>query len=460
MRLVYFNWEGYILARIDFPKDFVWGTATASYQIEGAWQEDGRGPSIWDTFSHTPGKVFNNDNGNVACDSYHRYEEDIALLKKLGVKAYRFSIAWPRIFPQGTGVVNERGLDYYRRVVDALIEAGIEPCVTLYHWDLPQALQDKGGWDNRDTIDAFVNYSEVVFKAFDGKIKQWITFNETWCVSFLSNYIGAHAPGNKDLQLAINIAHHCMVAHGEAVKKFRELGIQGEIGTTHNLSWSEPYSTSPEDVAAARRSRAFSNEWFMEPTFKGTYPQFMVEWFKTKGAEVPILPGDMETIAQKIDFIGVNFYSGGFVRYKKDDGLFDSEEVQVGFDKTYMDWNVYAEALYKVLSWVHGEYGDTPIYITENGACYEDVLTEDNRIHDVLRKQYFKKHFIQCHRLIESGVPLKGYFAWSLLDNFEWAEGYRKRFGIVYTNYETLERHPKDSYYFIQDVIKSSGFEA
>jgi beta-glucosidase len=448
------------LTKLVFPQDFVWGTATASYQIEGAYQEDGRGLSIWDTFSHTPGKVVNNDNGDVACDSYHRYEEDVALLKKLGVKAYRFSIAWPRIFPQGTGEVNEKGLDYYHRVIDALLEAGIEPCVTLYHWDLPQALQDKGGWANRETIDAFVNYAEVAFKAYGGKVKQWITFNETWCISFLSNYIGAHAPGNTDLQLAVTVAHNCMVAHGEAVKKFRSLGIQGQIGTTHNLYWFEPYSTKPEDVAAARRQRAYNNEWFMDPTFKGSYPQFMVDWFREKGVTVPIQPGDLETISQPIDFIGVNFYSGGFGRYKKGEGLFDCEEVQIGFDKTFMNWNVYPDGLYKVLSWVKEAYGDIPIYITENGACYEDELTADGRVHDAKRVDYYKKHFIQCHRLIESGVPLKGYFAWSLLDNFEWAEGYNKRFGIVYTNYETLERYPKDSFYFIQQVIKDGGLEA
>lgn len=448
------------MASIQFPKDFVWGTATASYQIEGAYNEDGRGMSIWDTFSRTPGKVVNGDTGNVACDSYHRYEEDIALLKNLGVKAYRFSIAWPRIYPDGDGELNQKGLDYYAKVIDGLLAAGIEPCVTLYHWDLPQALQDKGGWDNRDTIRAFVRYAETAFKAFGGKVKQWITFNETWCVSFLSNYIGAHAPGNTDLQLAVNVAHNCMVAHGEAVKAFRALGTPGEIGTTHNLYWFEPYTTKPADVAAAHRNRAYNNEWFMDPTFKGQYPQFMVDWFKGKGVEVPIQPGDMETIAQPIDFIGVNFYSGGFGRYKEGEGLFDCEEVQVGFDKTFMDWNVYADGLYKVLSWVHEEYGDVPIYITENGACYEDELTTEGRVHDAKRADYFKKHFIQCHRLIESGVPLKGYFAWSLLDNFEWAEGYVKRFGIVYTDYKTLKRYPKDSYRFIQSVIENDGFEA
>lgn len=447
------------MARLDFPEDFVWGTATASYQIEGAAAEGGRGPSIWDTFSRTPGKVAGGDTGDVACDSYHRYEEDIELMKRLGVKAYRFSIAWPRIFPEGTGDVNQAGLDYYARVIDALLEAGITPCATLYHWDLPQALQDQGGWGNRTTIDAFVRYAETIFRAFNGKIKQWITFNETWCISFLSNYIGAHAPGNKDLQLALTVAHHCMVAHGEAVQRFRALGTQGEIGTTHNLYWFEPYANAPEDIEAARRMRGWNNEWFMDPTFRGEYPRFLVEWFRSKGAEVPIMPGDMETISQKIDFIGVNFYSGGYGRFMEGAGDFDCEEVQVGFEKTYMDWNVYPEGLYRVLKWVHETYGDIPIYITENGACYDDQLTADNRVHDAERTAYFRKHFVQCHRLIASGVPLKGYFAWSLLDNFEWAEGYRKRFGIVYTDYATLARHPKDSYYFYQKVIAEGGLD-
>jgi len=448
------------LARLDFPKDFVWGAATASYQIEGAVREDGRGPSIWDTFSHTPGKVFGNHNGDVACDSYHRYGEDIALLKQLGVKAYRFSIAWPRIYPQGTGEVNPKGLDYYRRVIDGLLEAGIEPCVTLYHWDLPQALQDKGGWDNRETIDAFVNYAETVFKAFDGKVKMWITFNELWCVSFLSNYLGVHAPGNTDLQLAVNVAHNALVAHGRAVQRFRELGIRGQIGITHNPTWTEPYTTKPEDVEAARRQRGWQNEWFFDPVLKGTYPQFLVDWFRaTQGVEVPIQPGDMETIARPIDFIGVNYYTGNYGRYKEGEGLFHCEEVQVGFEKTFMGWNVFPEALFRVLGWVKEEYGDIPIYITENGACYEDELTPDKKVHDAKRFEYFRKHLIQCHRAIESGIPLKGYFAWSLMDNFEWAEGYRKRFGLCYTDYETLARHPKDSYYFYQKVIADGGLD-
>ncbi|WP_276354871.1 GH1 family beta-glucosidase [Cohnella caldifontis] len=447
------------MARLDFPKDFVWGTATASYQIEGAANEGGRGPSIWDTFSRTPGKVVNGDTGDVACDSYHRYEEDIALLKKLGVKAYRFSIAWPRILPQGTGEVNQEGLDYYGRVIDKLIEAGIEPCVTLYHWDLPQALQDQGGWGVRSTIDAFVRYAEIVFQAFGGKVKQWITFNETWCISFLSNYLGIHAPGHRDLQLAMTVAHHCLVAHGRTVRKFREMGVKGEIGTTHNLAWCEPYTDSPEDVAAAQRTRGWNNEWFMDPTLKGTYPQFLVDWFKSKGAEAPIQPGDMETIAQKIDFIGINFYTGNYGRYRKDFGDFDYEEVQVGFDRTDIGWNVYPESLFKALKWVHDTYGEIPIYITENGACYNDGPSPDGKIHDEKRIDYYRMHFTQCHRAIASGVPLKGYFAWSLLDNFEWAEGYAMRFGIVYTNYETLTRTPKDSYYFIQKVIAESGLD-
>ena len=303
-----------------FPQDFRWGTATASYQIEGAAQEGGRGVSIWDTFARTPGKVYNGDNGDVACDSYHRYEEDIELMKKLGINTYRFSIAWPRIIPDGDGEINREGLDFYHRFVDALIAAGIEPFLTLYHWDLPQTLEDDGGWGNRRTVDAFVKYAEVIFKEFSGKINFWLTFNEPWCIAFLSNLLGIHAPGNKDLQTSINVAHGLLVAHGKAVQSFRGLGTTGQIGIAPNVCWAQPYSKSPEDQAACDRSIALNTDWFLDPIYKGSYPQFMVDWFAEAGATVPIQEGDMEIISQPIDLLGINYYTMGINRFNPEAG--------------------------------------------------------------------------------------------------------------------------------------------
>lgn len=446
------------MSKIQFPKGFKWGAATASYQIEGAYQEDGRGLSIWDTFSHTPGNVLNGDTGNVACDSYHRYEEDIEIMKELGIDTYRFSVAWPRIFPNGTGEVNQKGLDFYHRFVDKLLENGIEPMCTLYHWDLPQALQDKGGWDNRETIEAFVQYSEVMFKEFNGKIKKWITFNEPWCVSFLSNFIGVHAPGNKDLQLATNISHHLLVAHGKSVIKFRELGIEGEIGYAPNVTWLEPFSNKQEDIDACQRATAWFVEWFFDPVFKGSYPDFMVDWFKKKGVELHIQEGDLEIISQPIDFLGVNYYTGNVARYKENEGLFDCENVDMGYDKTDIGWFIYSDGFHHVLNHISKEYGNIPIYITENGACYNDGV-EDGKVHDQRRINYLSKHLTQLNRCIASGVNVQGYLTWSLLDNFEWAEGYSKRFGIVHVNFDTLERTKKDSYYWYKNVVAGNGFE-
>ncbi|WP_078551226.1 GH1 family beta-glucosidase [Bacillus alkalicellulosilyticus] len=447
------------MAIIQFPKDLKWGTATASYQIEGAAHEDGRGLSIWDTFSRTPGKVYNGDNGDIACDSYHRYEEDIALMKDLGITTYRFSVAWPRIFPNGTGEVNQAGLDFYHRFVDALVEAGIEPMCTLYHWDLPQALQDKGGWDNRETIDAFVNYSEVMFKEFEGKIDNWITFNEPWCSSFLSNFIGAHAPGHTDLQLATNVAHHLLVAHGKAVQKFRELGIKGQIGYAPNVEWNEPYSNKQEDIDACKRASAFFIEWFFDPVFKGSYPQFMIDWFEKKGVKVPVLDGDLEIINQPIDFLGINYYTGSVGRYKENEGLFDHERVDRGYEKTDIGWNIYPDGFYNVLKYISDNYGQIPIYITENGSCYNDEPQQDGKVHDYGRLNYLRQHLTALNRAIESGVNIKGYMTWSLLDNFEWAEGYKMRFGIVHVNYRTLERTPKESYYWYKKFLENKWFE-
>ncbi|MFD2045672.1 GH1 family beta-glucosidase [Ornithinibacillus salinisoli] len=446
------------MAIIQLPKDLKFGVATAAYQIEGAANEDGRGESIWDTFAKTPGKVVNGDNGDIACDSYHRYKEDVQLIKELGSDMYRFSVSWPRILPNGTGEVNQKGLDYYHRLVDELLEQGIEPVCTLYHWDLPQALQDKGGWDNRETIDAFTNYAEIMFKEFEGKINKWITINEPWCVSFLSNYVGAHAPGNQDLQLAANISHHLLVAHGQTVKRFRDLGIDGEIGYAPNTTWKEPFSNQQKDIDACQREVGYLIDWFFEPVFHGQYPSYLVDWYKQKGVTLKIEDGDMEVIQQRIDFVGINYYNGNVARYKKGSGLFDCEDMDMDYKRTDINWPIYPEGFYKVLTYIHKKYGDTPIYITENGACFNDEV-KDNQVNDTGRINYLKTHLAALQQSIDSGVPVKGYFCWSLLDNFEWAEGYTMRFGLVHMNYRTLERTKKESYYWYQQVIRNGWYD-
>ncbi|TXC91082.1 beta-glucosidase [Metabacillus litoralis] len=446
------------MANITFPKDLRWGAATAAYQIEGASTKGGRGLSIWDTFSHTPGKVRNGDNGDIACDSYHRYKEDIQIMKELGIDIYRFSVSWPRIFPEGTGEINQEGLQYYHNFVDELLANGIEPMCTLYHWDLPQALQEKGGWNNREVVDAFAHYSKVMFQEFHGKIKKWITINEPWCVSFLSNYLGDHAPGNTDLQLAVNISHNLMLAHGKAVTEFRNLSIDGEIGYAPNVEWIEAFSRKQEDIDACNRGMGYFMEWFFDPVFEGNYPTFMLNWFEKKGVTLEIADGDMDIIKQPIDFLGINFYTGSVGRYKEGEGLFDLERIDIGYEKTDFDWNIYPEGFYKVLLKIKDQYGDVPIYITENGACYNDGVEHD-RVKDERRIEYLKQHLVSIKRSIDSGVNLKGYLTWSLLDNFEWAEGYNKRFGLVHVDFDTLKRTKKDSYFWYEKVIRNGGYE-
>ncbi|MFX3633099.1 MAG: GH1 family beta-glucosidase [Candidatus Pristimantibacillus sp.] len=446
------------MPNIQFPNHFLWGTATAAYQIEGAFEEDGRGASIWDTFSKTPGKVLNGHTGDIACDSYHRIDEDIHLLKQLGVRVYRFSIAWPRLFPQGRGELNTAGLAYYEELIDKLLANGIEPFVTLYHWDLPQSLQDNGGWENRDTIDAFVKYAETVFIRLNGKVKKWITLNEPWCISILSNYIGAHAPGKQDLQAALDVAHHILVAHGQTVKRFRELGIVGEIGYAPNTEWREPYSSNKKDVQTALLRNASFNEWFLSPVLKGEYPQEVVDWYKSKGFVVKIEQGDMETISQPIDFLGINYYTGSLIRHRPGNDLYDSEEISIGYEKTDFDWNIYADGFYHVLTWITKEYGTIPIYITENGACYEAEKL-DGKVQDESRIKFLEKHILAMHRALQSGVDLRGYMVWSLMDNFEWAFGYTKPFGLVHIDFDTLERTPKSSYYWYQHLIARGSLD-
>ncbi|MDQ0483968.1 GH1 family beta-glucosidase [Guptibacillus hwajinpoensis] len=446
------------MTTIDFPKTLKWGAATASYQIEGAANEDGRSPSIWDTFSHAPGNVKNGDHGDEACNSYHLYKEDVKHLKNLGVDLYRFSISWPRVMPEGRGELNPKGVAYYQNLIDELIENGIEPMITLYHWDLPQVLQDKGGWENRDTIDAFNEYAVAMFKEFGDKVSKWITINEPWCASFLSNYLGIHAPGKTDLQAGVDVAHHLMVAHGRAVQSFRELLPNGEIGYAPNTGWLEPFSNKQEDIDACKRGMMWQKEWFMDPVFKGSYPEELITIFEDHNAKLKLEDGDLELISQPIDFMGINYYTGGLGRYKEGEGLFEVEEVPLDYRKTDIGWPIYSDGFYNVLTDLHETYGDVPIYITENGACYNHEV-EDGRVHDKERTDYLKQHLTALHRAIKSGVPIKGYIVWSLLDNFEWAFGYEKRFGIIHVNYRTFERTPKDSYYWYRQTITNGWFE-
>lgn len=440
-----------------FPEDFRWGTATASYQIEGAYQEGGRGLSIWDTFAHTPGKVYDGHNGNIACDSYHRYEEDIALMKELGIDTYRFSVAWPRILPDGDGEVNREGIEFYHKFVDALLEAGIEPFCTLYHWDLPQALQDVGGWENRRTIDAFVKYAEIIFREFSGKIKFWLTFNEPWCIAFLSNLEGKHAPGKQDLQVALNVGHHVLVAHGLTVKLFREMKLEGQIGIAPNVAWAVPYSKRPEDRAACNRNIEVYADWFLDPIYKGQYPSSLYEWFQQAGATPPVQDGDLEIIAQPIDLLGINYYHPTVNRYNPAAGYLQSEPVDMGLFKTDIGWPIDATGLYDVIHYLQ-KYGNNDIYITENGACVNECPV-NGKINDIIRVYYLQQHIAQVHRVINDGINLKGYMAWSLMDNFEWAEGYRMRFGLIHVDFRTQVRTPKESFYWYQNVVRNNWME-
>ncbi|HWQ15121.1 MAG TPA: GH1 family beta-glucosidase [Roseiflexaceae bacterium] len=439
-----------------FPKDFLWGAATAAFQIEGATKEDGRGESIWDRFCATPGKVLNGDTGDPACDHYHRWREDIALMKDLGLQAYRFSIAWPRIIPDGTGQVNQRGLDFYDRLVDGLLEAGIQPYATLYHWDLPQALQDRGGWASRDTAHAFARYADVTARRLGDRVKGWITHNEPWCASILSYWIGEHAPGLKNGP-ALEAAHHLLLSHGLAMPAIRAAAPRAEAGITLNFSPAHPASDSEADVAAARRHDGFFNRWFADPLFKGSYPEDMVALYARLGAAAPVQPGDMETIAAPIDFLGVNYYNRAVIQDDPGGPGLSYRSLRPEGEYTHMDWEVYPDALRELLVRLHRDYAPAKMYITENGAAYPDELSPDGRVHDAARTRFLERHFAATHQAIAEGAPVAGFFVWSLMDNFEWAWGYSRRFGIVYVDYETQRRTPKDSAHYYRGVIAANG---
>lgn len=444
-----------------FPANFLWGTATASYQIEGAVAEDGRKPSIWDTFSHTPGKTHNGDTGDVADDHYHRWRDDVALMQSLGLTAYRLSVAWPRILPDGTGAVNARGLDFYERLVDGLLAAGVRPFVTLYHWDLPQTLQDAGGWANRATMDAFVNYADIVARRLGDRVHDWITHNEPWCISFLSHMLGHHAPGATDAALAFQVAHHVLTSHGLAVPAIRAAAPGAEVGITLNLVAARPASDSEAAAAAARRHDGYFNRWFLDPVFGRGYPQDILDLVGPLAPQMQ--PGDLQAAGVVTDFLGINYYNPSYVRASDSAGnLFKVNELTPqeyqarGFQLTEMGWPIDPTGLRDVLVRVHLNYGPRAIYITENGIATPDVVA-DGRVDDPGRIAYVDGHLRAAAEAIRLGVPVRGYFLWSLMDNFEWATGYSKRFGIVYVDYATQQRIPKASAQWYKGVIAANG---
>jgi beta-galactosidase len=451
-----------------FPADFVWGTATASYQIEGAVAEDGRGPSIWDTFAHTPGAISDGSNGDVADDHYHRYAEDIALLASLGMNAYRFSIAWPRIQPSGMGPANQAGLDFYRRVAEACHEHGITPYATLYHWDLPQPLEDDGGWLNLDTAAAFRDYAALTHDALGDVIEHWITLNEPWCSAFLGYGNGVHAPGKQLGSDALKAAHHLLLGHGLAINAMRESRHSSTLGVTFNLYSVHAASDSEIDREAARRVDGLGNRLFLDAALLGRYPDDVLldagvtEWFNERAA-------DLEVIATPVDFLGINYYSR-HTAAGPEDGVFSdpsvpsaspgSENVRMvdtGAPKTLMGWEIHPDGLVDVVRMVHERAPELPIFITENGAAYADEVGADGQIDDEERRHYFELHTAACADAVAEGLPLKGYFAWSLMDNFEWAFGYSRRFGIVYVDYETQARTVKKSGLWFRDFLASRG---
>lgn len=455
------------MSRVTFPQGFIWGTATSSYQIEGAVHDDGRSESIWDRFSHTPGKIVDGSNGDVACDHYHRWQDDIALMRDLGMQAYRFSIAWPRILPNGRGQVNLAGLDFYRRLVDGLLEAGITPFATLYHWDLPQVLQDEGGWPARSTAEAFAEYADVVSRALGDQVTNWSTHNEPWCASMLSYQIGEHAPGWQDWTAAVAASHHLLLSHGWAVPLIRRNSPGAEVGITLNYTPATPATNSPEDIAAARHFDGYFNRWFTDPLFTATYPQDTVEFY-TSAHMLPaggalVQEGDMEAIAAPIDFLGVNYYTRGVISAQT---LMSSNEDAGGavlgqgeVERTDMGWEVYPQGLYELLMRLHNDYHPPKLYVTENGASYSDGPDANGQVPDERRRTYLRDHFAACQRAIDDGAPLEGFFVWSLLDNFEWAKGYTQRFGIVWVDYETQQRTPKNSALWYKQVIADNGLD-
>ncbi|MET7401203.1 GH1 family beta-glucosidase [Dactylosporangium sp. NPDC005572] len=429
-----------------FPDGFVWGAATAAYQVEGAVDEDGRGLSIWDSFTRVPGAIAGGDTGDVACDHYHRYPEDVDLLAGLGLGAYRFSVAWPRIQPDGRGPANQKGLDHYRRVVERLLERGVTPYVTLYHWDLPQALQDAGGWPERDTAHRFAEYAVLVHDALGDTVRHWTTINEPKVASHAGYGTGIHAPGIRDLALRDRAVHHLLLGHGLALQALRPGG--NTLGITLDVSPVLPYSPDPQDIAAARRVDVDSHRLFLDPLLTGRYP----------AALDAVRDGDLELIAGPLDFLGVNYYRRIYARAVPHGALRAEELAPPGLPVTTVGWPVEPDGLREVLVMLRDDYpGLPPLFVTENGAAFPDVVAADGSVDDPLRVDYLHRHLLALREAIQAGVDVRGYFVWTLLDNFEWAEGFAARFGIVRVDYADQRRVPKTSARWLGRVARDNA---
>ena len=446
------------MSKPTFPANFVWGVATSSYQIEGAYNKDGRSFSIWDTFCRTPGKVAGGDTGDVACDHYHLWEEDLELIKNLGVGAYRFSVAWPRVIPEGKGAINQKGLDFYDRLVDGLLERNLTPYCTLYHWDLPQVLEDKGGWVERDTAYIFADYAEVVTERLGDRVASYATLNEPWCSAYLGYGNGHHAPGYSDQKMSLAATHHLLLGHGLAMPRMRQNAPQAEHGIVLNLAQVYPETDSAEDKAAAERFDTWNNLLYLDPLFKGSYPQELVDNLDELMPEVR--EGDLKTICAPLDFLGQNYYTPSFVANDE-----ASEWPHVRWvehndvEKTAMGWEVYPKGLSDMLLRLYDDY-KLPLYVTENGAAYSDPdQLEGDEVQDPKRTRYYERHLEAVADVVAQGADVRGYFAWSLLDNFEWAFGYEKRFGIVHVDFETQERTLKDSAKWYRDFVEEQRRE-
>jgi beta-glucosidase len=448
------------MKKVQFPPDFSWGTATASYQVEGAWREDGKGESIWDRFAHTEGKIAGGDTGDVACDQYHRYREDVALMKQLNQRGYRFSISWPRIFPEGKdSKPNQAGLDYYSRLVDELLAAGITPFPTLYHWDLPQALQDEGGWTNRDIIEHFADYARTCIVALGDRVKRWMILNEPHVFVMMAYLYGMHAPGLRDSGAAMRASHVVNLAHAAAARAIRDAGTAEAIGTAFSMSASYPASESAEDRAAAERHHAFNNDWFLRPIMKGEYPRA----YSDQGAalaRMDIRDGDLAAMREPLDFIGINLYTRTICTDAPAGKNIAVRTLPGPGPRTDFNWEVWPAAIYRMIMRVTKDYGRPPIYVTENGCSFGDRPGADGRVHDDRRVDFYHGYIGQVGRALAEGADVRGYYAWTLLDNFEWAMGFSQRFGIIDCDFEDAQRRTvKDSGYWYRDLIAKGEIE-